>query len=445
MPSPTAHPNGALSGIRVADFSWVRAGPQTTRSLALFGAEVIRIEWPEHVDIIRLGSAWAHPPETGVTLNTSADFSNLNVNKLSLCINIRRAEGLAYIRRLIAVSDVVVENFRPHVMADLQLGYEQVRSINPAIVYTSMAGLGQTGPMRDYKAFGPSIQAMCGLTQMTGLPGNPPAGWGYSYMDLVAGYHSAIAILAALRHRAATGKGQYIDLAQIETGATMTGAAVLDYTANGRPSVREGVPPGNRTSWPRVAHSNAYRGPQAAPHNAYRCKGGGHNDWCAISCANDEEWLGLVRAMGSPSWASSPRFRTREERLANQEDLDASIEAWTKNFDKYDVVYLLQSNGVPAAPVQSIGDRVQRDPQLRHRKTFDSQTHHPLIGTKQVEGFPAKLASGGWEVRRHGPMIGQDNDYVLGELLGLSKSELAAREQQALFWPKNMARKGASH
>ncbi len=445
MPSPATHTGGALSGIRVADFSWVRAGPQTTRSLALLGAEVIRIEWPEHADLIRMGTAWAHPAGMGVTLDTSADFSNLNVNKLSLSIDVRKPDGLSRVRQLIAISDVLVENFRPGVMGRLQLGYEEVRRINPAIVYISMAGMGQTGPMRNYKAYGPSIQAMCGLTQLSGLPGKPPAGWGYSYMDLVAGYHSAIAILAALRYRTVTGKGQYIDLAQVETGATMTGAAILDYTANGRPARRDGVPPGNRSSWPGEQRSDAYRGRQGAPHNAYRCKGDGLNDWCAISCFTDKEWRALVEAMGNPDWANDTKFIALKDRLAHQDELDTQIETWTKTLDKYEVTERLQAKGVPAAPVQSISDRVNRDPQLRHRRSFASQTHHPLIGPKNVEGFPANLAEGGWSVKRHGPLFGQDNAYLLREVLGLTKAQLEQGERDSLFWPANMSRKGAGH
>src|SRR5919199_509076 len=196
-----------------------------------------------------------------------ADFNSFSCNKLSITLDVRHPEGLKLIKRLIRVSDVIIENFSARVMARLGLGFEEQRTENPAIVYVSMAGFGQSGRHQDYVTYGPSVQALSGLTFLSGEPDKPPAGWGYSYMDHTAGYYAALAALMALHHRERTGEGQHVDLSQVEVGCTLTGAALLDYTVNGRPSRRPGVPSGNRTNWPGTPLTNTYRGPQAAPHN----------------------------------------------------------------------------------------------------------------------------------------------------------------------------------
>ncbi len=450
MERGTVLTNGALAGLRVVDFTWVRAGPQTTRILAMFGAEVFKIEWPEHPDMIRLGSALSTPAGITPSLNTNADFNNFNCDKLSATLNVRHPDGLAIIRRLIAVSDVVVENFSSRVFEERGLSYEQLRRVNPAIIYVSMAGFGHSGPYRDYDTWGPAVQALSGLTFLSGLPDRAPAGWGYSYMDHTAGYYGAMAILAALHHRNRTGEGQHVDLAQVEVGCTLTGAAILDYTVNGRATRRPGVPPGNRTHWPGTPLTNTYRGPHAAPHNSYRCAGRpdapgpGRNDWCVIACFTDEEWRALVQVMGRPAWASDPKFATLLGRLEHQDEMDPQIEAWTKTLNKYEVMERLQAAGVPAAPVQSMSDRVERDPQLRHRGAFAARAAHPILGERIYEGMPMRMENAPWEVWRHGPLLGQDNDYVLKEVLGLSESEVAAGDAAGLFWPRNMVRMEAS-
>lgn len=433
---------GALAGVRVVDFTWVRAGPQATRILAMFGAEVIRIEWPESPDIIRLGPARGTPRGIKPGLDTNSDFNNFNCDKLSVTLNVRHPRGLRMVRELIGISDVVIENFSSRVFEEWGLGYEALRRASPAIIYVSMAGFGHSGPYRDYDTWGPAVQALSGLTFLSGLPDRPPAGWGHSYMDHTAGYYAAMAALTALHYRARTGQGQYIDLSQVEVGSALTGAAILDGTVNGRPTRRPGLPPGNRTHWPGAPLSSTYRGPHAAPHNSYRCSGGGRNDWCAIACFTQEEWLALVRALGSPAWASEPAFATLPGRLEHQEELDRQIEAWTIQRNKYEVMERLQAAGVPAAPVQSMGDRIERDPQLQHRGTFAARAVHPVLGQRIFEGMPMQLSQAPWEVWRAGPLMGQDNPYVVEQVLGMSPKEQAAHDGDGLFWPRTMARGG---
>ena len=432
---------GALAGVRVVDLTWVRAGPQTTRILGMMGAEVIRVEWPGAPDITRLGALRTTPAGIKVGINTSGDFANFGVNKLSVTMNTRDKRGLKLLKELIAISDLVVENFSSRVLEDWGLDYEAQRRINPTIIYISMAGFGHSGPWRDYDTWGPAVQAMTGLTFVSGLPGKPPSGWGYSYMDHTGGYYGAMAVTTALHHRNRTGKGQYIDLAQIEAGSTLTGAAILDFTVNGRPTRRPGFPPGNRTTWPGQPLLNNYaRGAHAAPHNNYRTAGGGHWDWCVIVCRDDEEWRNLVKAMNSPAWADNAKFSTLMGRLENQEEMDAKINEWTKGFDKWKLCDMLQAAGVPCGPVSSTGDRVERDPQLKHRGAFASMVDHPILGRNACEGFPAKFSETPWEIFRHGPMMCSENEYVYKEMLGVTDAEYEELDATGVTWPDKMRR-----
>lgn len=432
---------GALSGVRVVDFTWVRAGPQTTRILSMFGAEVIRIEWPDSADTIRLN---APAPDVSASLNSSVDFNNFACNKLSATVNVRSSEGMDLVKELISVSDVVVENFSSRILEKWGLGYDQLRAINPTVVYVSMAGFGHKGRHRDYDTWGPAVQAVSGLTFMSGAPDKPPAGWGYSYMDHTGGYYGAMAILAALRYRHESGRGQHVDLAQVDVGCTLTGAAFLDYTVNGRKTDRRGMPPGNRTYWPGTSLTSGYRGPHAAPHNSYKCKGGNPHAWCVIVCYTDEDWQAFTKAMGDPEWARDPKYSTLAGRLEHQEEMDLKIEAWTKERDKYEVMAKLQDTGVASAPVQSMVDRVENDPQLNYRGTFSATASHPVLGERIFEGMPMQLRNAPWELWRHGPTIGEDNDYVFDELLGMHVAERDALETDNVFWPKGMQKKATS-
>ena len=432
--------HGAMAGVRVLDFTWVRAGPQSTRILSMFGAEVIRIEWPEHPDVIRLGSPRQTPRGMSPGLNTNADFNNFNCNKLSVTLNVKEEAGLDYVKQLVAISDIVIENYSSRVLETWGLGYEDLRVINPTIVYVSMAGFGHSGRHRDYDTWGPAVQALSGLTFLSGFPDRAPAGWGHSYMDHTGGYYGAMAALAALHYRNRIGRGQYVDLSQVEVGCTMTGPSFLDYTANGRTARREGMPPGNRTHWPETPLTSTYRGPHAAPHNAYRCAGGGMNDWVTIACFTDEEWRGLVRAMGDPPWADSPEYASLISRLEHQEALDASIGKWAMELSKYEAVKRLQAEGVPSAPVQGMSDRLERDPQLQHRGLFAQRSNHPIVGDQPYEGMPMRLRNSPWALWRHGPLMGQDNETVVKELLGVRQETIEALNEEGVFWPRKMIR-----
>ena len=428
----------ALTGIRVLDFTWVRAGPWGCRWLGTLGAEVIKIEWPQTPDMIRnpgmFNIAGVEP-----SLNSNFVFNDTNANKLGISLNLRSPKGLDLVKRLIAVSDMVVENYSSRVLHDWGLSYEEMSKINPGIIYVSQAGFGHTGRNHTYQTMGPVAQALSGLTHLSGLPGEEPAGWGWSYLDDTGGMYTAMAALTALNHRNVTGIGQHVDLSQMILGIPLNGSALLDLTINGRSLHREGFPPGNRAHWPDTPLLNNYRGPTVAPHNAYRTKGGGYYDWCTIACFSDQEWQRLVRVMGSPSWTADDKFASLRGRLLYQDELDRGIESWTLTQERYEVMERCQAAGVRAMPVQSNKDRVEHDPQLEHRGMF-TQMEHPVLGRRKFQNAPFKLSESPALNHLPAPMIGQHNREVFEGLLGLSHEELTAGYEDGTFWPPTMDR-----
>lgn len=405
-----------LAGIRICDLTWVIAGPTATRVLADFGAEVIRVEHGQAADPIRFG----RPILSGKpTLNNSGFFNYFNRNKKSILLNVRHPLGMELLHRLIAVSDVVIENFSSGVLDSWELSYEAQKAINPAIIYCSVSGFGHSGRDKHFTTWGPTAQALSGLTMMSGLPGKPPAGWGYSYMDHTAGYYSAIAVMMALHHRNKTGEGQHIDISQVEAGMALTGPAVLDYTVNGRSFRREGMPTGNR-AWE----------PAMAPHNTYRCAG--EDRWIAVACRNDAEWTAMVRAMGEPAWAGA-RFETLVGRLEHQDELDARIGEWTATRDDYAVMAALQAAGVPAGVCQGPSDRVERDEQFRARGWWTSMPHAELGPEAGIDGVTPRLARTPGTNRTASPLLGEHTLDVMTGLLGMTGDEFAEYTEMGVF------------
>ena len=426
----------ALDGIRVLDFTWVRAGPWSTRWLGAMGAEIIKVEWPAN----ERGRMTAIPPE-GIehNLNSSPTFNDTNPNKKSVTVNMRSEKGVEVIKRLVAISDVVTENFSPKALRSWGLGYDMLCEIKPDIVYVSHSGMGHTGRQSEYTMMGPTAQAFSGMTHLSGLPGKPPAGWGWSILDDLGGTNIVNDVLSALHRGNRTGLGQHVDLSQMLNGVSLTGPAVLDATVNGRGSRREGFPAGNRAHWPGTPVLNNYRGPTVAPHNAYRTKGGGYNDWVAIVCHDDAEWRALVAAMGSPAWAMDGKFAALSGRLQHQESLDEGIEAWTKTLGKYAVMEACQSAGVRAMPVQSSEDRIENDPQLAHRALF-TEMDHPVLGRNKFQNAPFKLSATPAVHKSAAPLVGEHTQEVLEGLLGLSHEEVVDGIGNNIFWPKSVDR-----
>ncbi len=431
-----------LTGIRVADFSWVRAGPWATRWMGAMGAEVVKIEWPREGPGAMGGGPRPGPaptPGTQAAFARGGNFNDMHNNKLGITLNVRTPEGLEATKRLIAISDIVIENFSSYVMESWGLGYEEMARIKPDVIYVSMAGLGHTGRNLSYQTAGPIVQALSGLTHLSGLPDEQPAGWGWSYMDDTGGLYGLIGTLTALHHRNQTGEGQHVDLSQVAAAMTLLGPAWLDLTVNGRGSRRPGFPAGNRSVWPGMPVVNNYRGAIAVPHSAYRTHGGGYNDWCAITCHTDEEWGSLVRAMGLPAWATRPDLATLEGRIAHQQEVDDGIAQWALSYGKYEIMELLQAVGVAALPVQSNEDRVEHDLQLRHQELFRPVVH-PVVGTNLMQQSPFTMSANEIRADHHAPLLGEHTARVLTELLGVPDAEVRAGFEANTYWPGHEAK-----
>lgn len=383
--------SGALSGLRVLDFTTVLAGPFATRILADHGAEVIKVQsrmtvkGPEH--------------------NMGGYFLTWNRNKLGIALNLSKPEGLELAKRLIRISDVLVENFSPRVMKNWGLQYDVLKEIKPDLIMLSMSGTGQTGPWRDYVCFGATVQALSGVTYLTGFPGLAPLGLGYSYADHIAGLMGVVAIMEAMEHRQRTGEGQYIDLSETEAMSVLLGTGILDYVCN------------NVNALP-IGNSSIHR--LGAPHGVYRCKG--EDRWCAIAVFNDEEWGAFCKVLGHPMWTTEKDFAGQLQRWKNSARLDAVVEAWTEQHSAEEVMDSLQKAGIAAGVVQNAAD-LAADPQLRSRGFF-IELNHTTVGRTLADGSPIRLSDTPAIYRCAAPTLGRDNDYVYQTLLGISKEDL---------------------
>lgn len=402
---------GPLRDIRICDLSGQLAGAGSTRVLAAFGAQVIRVEDPVTRglwDIVR--SLGPHidddrSPEGG------AGFNNHNVEKLGVTVNLRTEQGKELLRRLVRVSDAVTENFAAGVMDRLGFGYDDLRTLKPDIVYVSNCGFGQagSGPYSAFKSWGPIAQAVSGLTWSSGLPDREPAGWGYSYMDHTGGYVMAIALLAALRHQRRTGEGQWVDLSCSEAGIALNGPAVLDATVNGRAQRGPGRPNSNRSEWPEMA-----------PHGIYPAAE--DDSWVAIACRHDDDWRALAGVVGQP-WADPAA--PLPARLAGQDALDRDLAAWTGRQRRDAVVAAVRAAGVPCSPVARPSERCGPDPDTAAWGLWPEAVH-TRHGKIRVDGLPVHLARTDWHIERGGPLLGEHNDRVFSEVLGLSEADIAA-------------------
>lgn len=406
---------GPLVGVRIADFCWMGVGACATRVLADFGAEVIRIEDRNRLDMPRRlpvykGEVRAYGEEdANPDPNKGGIFNNYNRNKLGVTINMRTDAGRELANRLISASSVVTENFAPGVMERWGLTYDRLKELRSDVIFARMSGYGHSGPHAEYKSYGPVVQAICGLSNISGLPGKEPSGWGYSYMDNEAAFFNAAALLMAIYKRNNTGVGSEIDVSAIEVGVNLLGPLFLDVTANKRNTRDRAFPTGNR-----LEH------PNAAPHGVYPCMG--EDRWIAIAIFDEAEWTALKSVMGSPAWADDPRFSTLERRRHHQDELDAALGAWTKSFDRHALMLRLQQAGVCAGAVQNAEDLNETDPQIAHRGVF-FEMDHPVIGEARFEGTPIKFSRTTQENWRSAPLLGEDNEYVCRELLNLSDDD----------------------
>jgi benzylsuccinate CoA-transferase BbsF subunit len=409
----------ALSHITICDLSGQLAGAGATRFLAAFGARVIRVEDPVRQgrwDIIR-GSIPFKPGTPG-GLEQGGAFNNHNVEKLGVTLNLRDERGKDLLRRLVAISDVVTENFAAGVLARLGFSYDELRAIKDDIIYVSNSGFGHTGPYTSFKTFGPIVQALSGLTFSSGLEGAPPAGWGYSYMDHMGANMMGLAVLVGLVHRNRTGEGQWIDMSCTEAGLTLAGPDLLDYTVNDRPLRRPGRPNSNRSPQPAMA-----------PHGIYPTDA--DDQWVAIACRNDDDWTRLASVIDEP-WTTEERWGSLSGRLAGQDELDRRVARWTSRRDRFAVVKELQAQRVPASVVASPEERIDGDI-TSHEWGLWPTSHHPEIGEVRVDGMPMHLSETDWVIERGAPMLGQHNAEILGGLLGVSDDELSVLAKEGVI------------
>ena len=410
----------ALKGLRILDLSQVAAGPYSTMFLGFMGAEVIKVESLSRMDINR-GKARPSADDLRVypngdpgehPWNTTAHHVHRNINKQSLTLDLSAERGKELFLKLTKMCDVLVENYRGSVMDRLGLGYDVVSQLNPRLIYMKISSQGATGPDANYGSLGSTLEQTAGLASITGYDDGFPLMTNLVYPDPVVGILSFGALMTALRRRLKTGTGCLVDLSQREVTTMLLGESILDFSVTGR-----------------VAETMGNRHRDMAPHGVYPCSG--DDMWVAISVSSNEEWEGLYRVMGQPELASDSRFSSSESRRSNQDALDSIISAWTETQDHYQVMHLLQSEGVPAAPVLK-GGEVINDPQRESRGFWDV-VEHPEAGTYKQVTTPWLMSKSPRAASTPAPGLGEHNYQVLNGLLGLSQDEIGSLEQEGII------------
>ncbi len=439
-PHAPALPRGFLNGVRIIDLSWKTVGPWAARMATPFGAEVIHIEPPLRPDDHRFDARpstgpsaqgqreWSGRPwrgEQNATPYYSDPYWNqLHNGKLAVNLNTRHPDGMRLFRRLVEQSDALCENFSGGVLTSWDMGWDDLQKLNPRLVYQSTSGFGHRGEWGGFRSYGQIAQGSSGLTFTSGLPGKMPAGWGYSYMDVTGGWTGGLGLMMGLMQAKRTGKGVRVDYAVTEAGMALLGPYFLDYQVNGRPTRRPGFPPGNHSEWPAVA-----------PHNTYRCAGidrQGQDWWVFIAAETQEQFEALCGTMRKTELLSDARFATSEARVANQDVLDEIVSTWTAPRRRYEVMDALQAVGVIAVAVQGAEDRVEYDAQLRHREMYPVISS-PETGEFGIERFVPRLSRTPAYLLGRAPLLREHTEYVYGDLLGLSASEMEALEKDGVI------------
>ena len=428
--TPDAPTRLPLSGIRILELGMVFVLPYAITPLAALGADVVKVEAAMRPDQVR----WGPPPDNQPRedgYNHGAHFQSLNRNKRGITIDLTKPRGRELFLRLAAVSDVVAENFTPRVLHNLGLTYEHLRAVNERIILLSSSGFGQTGPWRNYRAYGPNTESVDGLMQVTGYPDGPPVrggagGLGVAFTDAAGAFYGTYAILAALEQRERTGRGQWLDLSHYEAGVAAIPEAILDFTMNGR-----------------VTHRAANRHPWRAPQGVYPCADRPAADgdpavgdrWLALSVATDAQFAALAGVLGVPALATDERFATLAARRAHHDELDALIGERTRGWQSEALERALQAAGVEAAAVATPRD-VWLDPHLRARGFFEVVP--PAISAPEVG--PRPHLRPGWKMsatpavtRQRAPEFGEHTRAVLNEYLDLAEDELDALEAEGVL------------
>lgn len=397
-----------LRGLRVLDLSHVWAGPALGQYLGDHGAQIIKVEACQHPDSIRHGYYPGGTPGER-PYNRSGFFHKFNRNKLAITLDLTRPEGARLLRRLVRLADVLIENFTPRVMGNWGLDYEALRRERPDLIMISLSGFGGSGPYRDYSAFGHVVEALSGLTSLTGYGDGVPVRAPIAYGDPVAAVYGALAVLAAYRHRQASGRGQWIDLSEREAVARLIGEALLDTMVNG-------AVPG-----PLGNHDL-----EMAPQGVYPCRGEDH--WVALSVQDDDAWQRLCSLLGWERFAADTGLRTAAGRRRRHDELDAALAAWTRPRDHYEAQTLLQAQGIAAGAVVNAAE-LHRDPHLAARGLFQT-VEQPGSGSFPHPSPAPRLSATPGATRLPAPGLGEHNSQVLCQLLGLTAQEYRALETE---------------
>jgi benzylsuccinate CoA-transferase BbsF subunit len=402
--------SGVFSGLIITSFSWAIVGPLTMKYFADYGATVIRLETSKRPCTLRIST----PYKDGKPgLNRSGYYNHFSANMLSMSLNMEHPRATEMVKRLVAKSDVVMENFVPGVIEKWGLTYEELRKVKPDIIMLRQSGFGPQGPYAQQPAFGMILAAMAGLPNFIGWPDGGPLPVGISpYTDCISPRFAAAALIAAIDYRNKTGKGQLLDLSQFETALYFVMPALLDYAANGREPSRIG---------------NAC--PYGVPHGVYPCQG--DDRWCTIAVFNDEQWTNLCHVIGRADWVADPRFNGLLNRKNHEDEINETISGWTVNFTPEEVMAKMQSAGVPAGVVKNAAD-IHDDPQLRQRNLF-WPLEHPEMGLYSHLGPSFGLSKTPAQTYSPSPRLGEHTEYVCNKILGMSDEEFVELTSAGVF------------
>lgn len=400
-----------LDGIRIIDLTRIWAGPRATKLLADMGAEIIKIEHLNHAD-----RAMPNPTteKSQRKMNRATPFEQKHRNKLGISLDLSLSEGKIIFRDLVSVSDVVIENFSAGVMDRLGLGHDNLRTIKPDIITVSMPGFGNSGPWKNYVAYGVTQEQITGLYELTGYKDGLPMKTGTNVGDPMNATHAAIATLSAIVQRLQNGRGEYVDFSQYESFSTLMFESIMNYAANGFLSERKG----NESNY----HS---------PHDTYRCKG--IDEWVTIAISNEEEWGNLCDVIGKKDLAKNEQYSSSEFRNDNKDYLNEAITNFTESKTKYEVMSLFQTRGIPCTAVLNtqdilIDEHVKDRNFIEHLEHPDGETHKYYFGSTWREKDSNTKA-----VRSPAPLLGEHNGYIYTELLGIPNGKLEVLTKLGLF------------
>ncbi|MDY6842979.1 MAG: CoA transferase [Thermodesulfobacteriota bacterium] len=391
-----------FEGIKVLDFTWVGVGPITIKNLSDHGAFVIHVESHTRPETLRM----AAPFKDGTPdPNKAAFMANYNSSKYGISLDLNTDKGIELAKRFLTEwkPDIMAESYSPKAMENWGLTYEDVKKIRPDIIYFSACQQGHFGPHRMFAGYGMMMAALGGYANITGWPDRLPAIPYGAYTDFISPFYGSIALVAALDYRRKTGKGQYLDLSQLECGQQFLAPALIDYELTGREICRNG----NRHEY-------------ASPHAVFPCKG--EEQWCCIAVFTDQEWTCFCDVIGNPEWTTEERFQTLHRRKQNEDELEHLIAEWTKNFTPHEVMIMMQEKGVPAGMVHPPSGLFE-DPQLTHREFF-VELDHTEIGPHKYDGLTTILSKTPGKLRMPAPCLGEHNEYIYKEILGLNDDEI---------------------